>query len=203
VSIGIVLTGKEKIEEPEFQRRADVALYQAKSEGRGCFRIFTQVLNDRVSYRHTLQTDLRDALATRVGLEIHYQPIIGISSGEVEGFEALARWRHPTRGVIMPEEFIPIAETSGLIVELGEWVLTQACADALDWDPPLWLSVNVSPVQFASGDLGNTVERIVRQSGIDPARLELEITEGVLIQDPALALAMLSHTSARRDNRTG
>jgi EAL domain-containing protein (putative c-di-GMP-specific phosphodiesterase class I) len=196
VSIGIVLTGKEKIEEPEFQRRADVALYQAKSEGRGCFRIFTQVLNDRVSYRHTLQADLRDALATRVGLEIHYQPIIGISSGEVEGFEALARWRHPTRGVIMPEEFIPIAETSGLIVELGEWVLTQACADALDWDPPLWLSVNVSPVQFASGDLGNTVERIVRQSGIDPARLELEITEGVLIQDPALALAILSRIRA-------
>jgi diguanylate cyclase (GGDEF)-like protein/PAS domain S-box-containing protein len=195
-SIGIVLTGKEKIEEPEFQRRADVALYQAKSEGRGCFRIFTQALDDRVNYRHTLQADLRDALATGIGLEIHYQPIIGISSGEVEGFEALARWRHPTRGLIMPDEFIPIAETSGLIVELGEWVLTQGCADALGWEPPLRLSVNVSPVQFASGDLANTVERIVRQSGIDPTRLELEITEGVLIQDPELALRMLSRTRA-------
>jgi diguanylate cyclase len=195
-SIGIVLTGKEKIEEPEFQRRADVALYQAKSEGRGCFRIFTQALNDRVNYRHTLQADLRDALATGIGLEIHYQPIIGISSGEVEGLEALARWRHPTRGLIMPDEFIPIAETSGLIVELGEWVLTQGCADALGWEPPLRLSVNISPVQFASGDLANTVERIVRQSGIDPTRLELEITEGVLIQDPELALRMLSRTRA-------
>jgi diguanylate cyclase (GGDEF)-like protein/PAS domain S-box-containing protein len=195
-SIGIVLTGKEKIEETEFQRRADVALYQAKSEGRGCFRIFTQALDDRVNNRHALQADLRDALATEKGLEIHYQPIIGISSGEVEGFEALARWRHPTRGLIMPDEFIPIAETSGLIVELGEWVLTQACAQALDWDPPLWLSVNVSPVQFASGDLADTVERTVRQSGIDPKRLELEITEGVLIQDPELALTILSRIRA-------
>jgi diguanylate cyclase (GGDEF)-like protein/PAS domain S-box-containing protein len=195
-SIGIVLTGKEKIEETEFQRRADVALYQAKSEGRGCFRIFTEALDDRVNNRHALQADLRDALATEKGLEIHYQPIIGISSGEVEGFEALARWRQPTRGLIMPDEFIPIAETSGLIVELGEWVLTQACAQALDWDPPLWLSVNVSPVQFASGDLADTVERTVRQSGIDPKRLELEITEGVLIQDPELALTILSRIRA-------
>jgi diguanylate cyclase (GGDEF)-like protein/PAS domain S-box-containing protein len=191
-SIGIVITGKELIGEAEFQRRADVALYQAKSEGRGCFRVFTQALDERVTHRHAIQADLRDALATGDGLEIHYQPIVGIASGEVEGFEALVRWRHPIRGLIMPDEFIPVAEASGLIVELGEWVLTQACADALGWKPPLWLSVNVSPIQFASGDLASMIQRIVRQSGIDPKRLELEITEGVLIQDPKSTLMILN-----------
>jgi diguanylate cyclase len=195
-SVGIVLTGKEKIEEPELQRRADIALYQAKSEGRGCFRVFTQALGDRISHRHVLQADLADALATGIGLEVHYQPIVGISTGEVEGFEALARWRHPTRGLITPNEFIPIAETSGLILELGEWVLARCCADALYWKPPLRVSVNVSPVQFASGDLANTVERIVGQSGLDPKRLDLEITEGVLIQDPELALTILDRIRA-------
>jgi diguanylate cyclase (GGDEF)-like protein/PAS domain S-box-containing protein len=191
-SIGIVIAAKEPIGEAEFQRRADVALYQAKSEGRGCFRIFTQALDERVSHRHAMQVDLRDALATGKGLEVHYQPIVGIASGEVEGFEALARWRHPTRGMIMPDEFIPVAETSGLIVELGEWVLTQACTDALGWEPPLWLSVNVSPIQFASGDLASAVRRIVQDSGIDPKRVELEITEGVLIQDSEFALTILN-----------
>jgi diguanylate cyclase (GGDEF)-like protein/PAS domain S-box-containing protein len=195
-SVGVVLTGTEQIEEQELQRRADIALYQAKSEGRGCFRIFTQALDERINSRHILQADLGHALATGIGLEVFYQPIIGIASGAVEGFEALARWQHPTRGMISPDEFIPIAETSGMIVELGEWVLTKSCLDALDWDPPLRLSVNVSPVQFASGDLARIVERVVQQSGIDPSRLELEITEGVLIQDPELALTILNRIRA-------
>lgn len=195
-SIGIVLTGREKIAHSELQRRADVALYQAKGEGRGCFRVFTQALDDRVNDRYSLQADLRDALATESGLEVYYQTIVGISSGEVEGFEALARWQHPTRGIIMPGEFIPVAESSGLIVELGEWVLAQACREASGWDPPLRLSVNVSPVQFATGDLAKTVERVLHESGLDPARLELEITEGVLIQDPEIALSMLNRIRA-------
>jgi EAL domain-containing protein (putative c-di-GMP-specific phosphodiesterase class I) len=186
----------ENIEQGELQRRADIALYQAKSEGRGCFRTFTQALDDRVTHRHSLQAELGNALATETGLEIHYQPIVSISSGEAEGFEALVRWRHATRGLIMPSEFIPIAESSGLIVELGEWVLAQACADAVGWEPPLRLSVNVSPIQFASGDLANVVERALSRSGLEPTRLELEITEGVLIQDPETALAMLTRIRA-------
>jgi diguanylate cyclase (GGDEF)-like protein/PAS domain S-box-containing protein len=195
-SIGIVLTGLEKIEQTELQRRADVALYQAKSEGRSCSRIFTQALDDRIHHRHNLEVELRDAIKTGIGLEVYYQPIVRISSGEVEGFEALARWQHPERGAITPGEFIPIAEASGLIVDLGEWVLRRACHDACQWAPPLRLSVNVSPVQFASGDLSTTVERALNDSGLDPRRLELEITEGVLIQDPELALSTLNRIRA-------
>jgi EAL domain-containing protein (putative c-di-GMP-specific phosphodiesterase class I) len=130
------------------------------------------------------------------GLEVYYQPIVGISSGEVEGFEALARWQHSKLGAVLPAEFIPIAETSGLIVGLGEWVLIRACEDASDWDPPLRLSVNVSTVQFATGDLANTVERVLRQTGLDPARLELEITESVLIQDPKFTLININRIRA-------
>ena len=196
VSIGVVLTGKEEIDQSELQRRADVALYQAKNEGRGCFRIFTQALDDRVSHRQSLQADLREALAAATGLEVHYQPLLDIPSGKVIGFEALARWQHATRGLVMPSDFIPIAESSGLILELDEWVLTRACSDAKDWEPPLRLSVNISPVQFAYGDIAGLVERVVRQSEIDPSRLELEITEGVLIQDPAHALVMLNRIRA-------
>ncbi len=195
-SIGVVLTGMETVEESELQRRADVALYQAKSEGRGCFRIFTHTLDDRVANRHHLQVDLREALATGVGLEVYYQPIMGIASGTVEGFEALARWNHPLKGMILPTEFIPIAETSGLIVELGEWVLARACADAVHWTPPLKLSVNISPVQFAFGDISEMVERVLKDTGLQPCRLELEITEGVLIQDPEQALLLLNRIRA-------
>lgn len=122
----------------------------------------------------------------------HYQPVIGMESGKVEGFEALARWQHPTRGLIMPEDFIPIAEASGLIVKLGEWVLAHACADAVLWDPPLRLSVNVSPVQFAYGDLAAMVEQVVADSGLAASRLELEITEGVLVHDAVRGLALLN-----------
>ena len=195
-SIGVVLTGTEEIDEPELQRRADVALYQAKNEGRGCFRVFTQALDDRTINRQTLQADLRRALATGVGFEVHYQPLVGTSSGQVECYEALTRWQHPTRGLVMPGEFIPMAETSGLIIELDEWVLARACADANAWDPAIRLSVNVSAVQFAFGNLGEMVERVLRETGFEPSRLELEITEGVLIQDPALALNVLNHLRA-------
>ena len=195
-SIGVVLTGLEEIKNRELQRRADVALYQAKSEGRGCFRIFTKALDDRINDRQMLQADLRDALVRGTELEVHYQKIVGISSGEVEGFEALLRWQHPTRGLVMPNEFIPAAETSGLIVELGEWVLTCACAEASRWDPPLRLSVNISPIQFALGNLAEIVERVLLHTGLDPSRLELEITEGVLIQDAELALSLLNRIRA-------
>jgi diguanylate cyclase (GGDEF)-like protein/PAS domain S-box-containing protein len=133
-SVGVVLSEYADVDCAELQRRADVALYQAKSEGRGCYRMFTRGLDDSVRKREQLQIDLRRALATQSGLELHYQPLLNIASGEVEGFEALARWRHPTLGNISPVEFIPLAETGGMIVELGEWVLAKACDDAMKWD---------------------------------------------------------------------
>jgi diguanylate cyclase (GGDEF)-like protein/PAS domain S-box-containing protein len=190
-SVGVVLTGLDRIDQIELQRRADVALSQAKSECRGSFRIFTQALGDRVSDRQSLQADLREALETGTGLELHYQPLLDIASGQIVAFEALARWRHATRGLVMPGEFIPVAEASGLIVEFDEWVLTRACTDASAWHPPLRLSVNISPVQFAYGNLVEMVRRALEITGLDPARLDLEITEGVIIQDPAVALTTL------------
>lgn len=195
-SIGLAFADDEDIDQIELQRRADVALYQAKSDGRGCSRTYTAGLDVTIRRRQRTEADLREALATGIGLQVHYQPIVGIASGKVEGFEALARWHHPKRGLVMPDDFIPIAEASGLIVKLGEWVLTQACADAILWDPPLRLSVNVSPVQFAYGDLAAMVEQVVTHSGMDPSRLELEITEGVLIHDAARGLALLNRIRA-------
>jgi diguanylate cyclase (GGDEF)-like protein/PAS domain S-box-containing protein len=195
-SIGVVLTGKEAIDEPELQRRADVALSHAKREGRGGFRIFTQALDDSASQRQALQTDLRDALSSDSGIEVHFQPLVNLTTGKADGFEALARWQHPVRGMVMPAEFIAVAEASGLILELGERILRQACREASTWQPPLRLSVNISPIQFASGDLADTVAQVLADSGFDPARLELEITEGVLTQDPAAALIMLERIRA-------
>lgn len=195
-SIGVAIAGDEDIGQIELQRRADVALYQAKSEGRGCSRIFTEDLDVSIRQRQRLEADLREALATGTGLEIHYQPIVGMESGQTEGFEALARWQHPTQGLIMPDDFVPIAEASGLIVKLGEWVLSRACSDASLWDPPLRLSVNVSAVQFAYGDLAAMVERVLTATALHPSRLELEITEGVLVRDAARGLALLARIRA-------
>ena len=194
-SIGLAFS-EGGINQVELQRRADVALYQAKNDGRGCSRIYTAELDVNIRRRQRMEADLRNALATGVGLEVHYQPIAGLASGQIEGFEALARWQHPELGLIMPDDFIPIAEACGLIVELGAWVLGRACADACLWEPPLWLSVNVSPVQFAYGDLAKTVKRVLLQTGFDPARLQLEITEGVLIEDPVGAIALLNRIRA-------
>ena len=143
-----------------------------------------------------MQSDLRKTLATGRGLEVHYQPLVDVASGQVEAYEALTRWQHPTRGLVMPSVFIPIAETSGLIIELDEWVLAKACAAASAWDPPLRLCVNVSAVHFALGNLGEMVERVVRSSGLDPTRLELEITEGVLVRNPTLALTEFNRLRA-------
>jgi diguanylate cyclase (GGDEF)-like protein len=184
------------IDQVELQRRADVALYQAKNDGRGCSRTYTAELDVNIRRRQRMERDLRTALAAGTGLEVHYQPIACLTSGQIVGFEALARWQHPELGLIMPDVFIPIAEACGLIVELGDWVLGQACSDACLWQPSMWLSVNVSPVQFAYGDLAATVDRIVSQTDFDPSRLELEITEGVLIEDPAGAIALLNRIRA-------
>ncbi|MBV5325920.1 MAG: EAL domain-containing protein, partial [Rhodospirillaceae bacterium] len=141
--------------------------------------------------RAALEADLRRAI-TEDGLHIDYQPLVGIEAGRVEGFEALVRWNHPERGLMMPDDFIPIAEDSGLIIELGEWVLRKACTDAACWDPPLKLSVNLSPAQFAYADICETVACALADAGLPPKRLELEITEGVFVQDAERGIAILS-----------
>jgi len=195
-SIGVVITGMDEVDGTELQRRADVALYQAKSEGRGCFRIFSQDLDKRITHRHRLTADLRDALDTGTGLRLVYQPLVEIGTGEVVAFEALARWDHPVLGPVPPAEFIAVAEASGLIIELGEWVLSTACQAARWWRPPLRLSVNISPIQFVSGDLAQSISRTMADNGFDTGRLDLEITESVLTQDPGAALALLDDIRA-------
>jgi diguanylate cyclase len=194
-SVGIALVPRDASDAATAMRHADLALYRAKTDERGSYRFFEPAMDAVARARAELEADLRQAIASNQ-LFVHYQPLAGLESGRIEGFEALVRWEHPTRGLIMPDQFIPVAEDSGLIVELGEWVLNRACADAAAWDPALRLSVNVSPAQFVYADVCQTVEKALRRSGLSAERLELEITEGVLIADPARGLEMLNRIRA-------
>jgi diguanylate cyclase (GGDEF)-like protein/PAS domain S-box-containing protein len=195
-SIGLALPQDGLVTPTETKRRAGVALSQAKADGRSRWCAYSDEFDRKYRHRQSTEADLREALVTGTGIEVHYQPLATISSGEVIGFEALARWHHPTRGMVMPDDFIPVAEASGLIVLLGERVLRQACQDAAGWDPPLRLSVNVSPLQFVQGDLVSTIAAALKDSGLDPKLLELEITEGVLIDDANGTLALLNRIRA-------
>jgi diguanylate cyclase (GGDEF)-like protein/PAS domain S-box-containing protein len=168
---------------------ADAALYRAKTEGRGTVRFFEADMDKRVRDRRALVHDLRSAIE-REELTICYQPQAQID-GVITGFEALARWRHPTRGMISPATFIPIAEESGLILNIGEWVLRESCREAAAWPQPLGIAINLSPVQFRHGDLPGLVHTVLLETGLAPGRLELEITEGVLINDFSRALSIL------------
>jgi diguanylate cyclase (GGDEF)-like protein len=181
-SIGLALAPKDGIDRLELMRKADIALYEAKSGGRGRFRQFERAMDESVQTRQTIAADLRTALQTRQGLEVWYQPLMDVGGQQMVGIEALLRWHHPTRGLIAPGEFIAIAEETGLIIPLGEWVLAEACATQQRF-PDLLVAVNVSPVQFRSTGFVDHVMTIVSQHGGDPKRLELEITEGVLIED--------------------
>ena len=194
-SVGIALIPRDAGDAATAMRHADLALYRAKADGRGGYRFFEPAMDAVARARAELEADLRQAIA-RDELFVDYQPLAGLESGKIEGFEALVRWQHPTRGLIMPDQFIPVAEDSGLIVELGEWVLNRACTDAVEWDPPLRLSVNVSPAQFVYADVCTTVEQVLRRTGLAADRLELEITEGVLIADPARGLTTLERIRA-------
>lgn len=181
-SIGLALAPKDGIDRLELMRKADIALYEAKSGGRGRFRQFERAMDESVQTRQTIAADLRTALQTRQGLEVWYQPLMDVGGQQMVGIEALLRWHHPTRGLIAPGEFIAIAEETGLIIPLGEWVLAEACATQQRF-PDLLVAVNVSPVQFRSTGFVDRVMAIVSQHGGNPKRLELEITEGVLIED--------------------
>ncbi|WP_201859143.1 bifunctional diguanylate cyclase/phosphodiesterase [Microvirga soli] len=181
VSIGLVLAPEAGLDRIELLRKADIALYRAKGEGRNCYRLFTPQMDETINASRIIEEDLRAALATGEGLEVAYQPQIS-QGGSVVGVEALARWRHPTRGYIQPNQFIPVAEQTGLIVPLGEWILRQACMASRRW-PDLFVSVNLSPVQFRSSDFAARLIGIVHECGAHPQRIELEVTEGVLLEE--------------------
>lgn len=189
-SIGLALAPKDGVDRLELMRKADIALYEAKSGGRGTYRQFERAMDESVRTRQTIAADLRTALHTHQGLEVWYQPLMDIGGQQMVGIEALLRWHHPTRGLIAPAEFIAIAEETGLIIPLGEWVLAEACVTQQRF-PELLVAVNVSPVQFRSTGFVEQVMAIVSQNGGDPKRLELEITEGVLIEDEREARAII------------
>jgi diguanylate cyclase (GGDEF)-like protein len=180
-SIGIAIAPDHGSDQEQLLKKADLALYRSKGAGRNCFTVYDEAMSAELEARNVLEGDLRDAIA-RCQFELHYQPFVDIEGGRRCGFEALVRWRHPARGLIAPDQFIPLAEETGLIVPLGEWVLRQACADAANWPSHLRVAVNLSPVQFKEADLFNTICAALKDSGLPPERLEIEITESVLLE---------------------
>jgi diguanylate cyclase (GGDEF)-like protein len=189
LSIGAAVYPHDGTDAVTLLANADAALYRAKEHGRKTVRFFDPDLDRRLRDRFALQIDLRSALG-RKELLLRYQPQAKID-GTVFGFEALARWQHPTRGLVPPTDFITLAEQNGMIVEIGAWTLKEACREAASWTGPLQISVNLSPVQFRYGDLAGLVHIILLETGLSPGRLELEITEGVMFDDPARALSIL------------
>jgi diguanylate cyclase (GGDEF)-like protein/PAS domain S-box-containing protein len=189
-SIGIALAPEHGVDLDQILKNADLAMYAAKSAGRRTYRFFEPDMDAQVKARRKLELDLRQAIAD-AALEVYYQPCVSLADNAITGCEALVRWRHPERGMISPAEFIPIAEETGLINQLGEWVLETACAEASKWPDDIKLAVNVSPVQFRSGTLALKIVAALAESGLPASRLELEITEAVLIRDDDAALAIL------------
>ena len=194
-SIGIALAPQHGTDLDQILKNADLAMYAAKSAGRRTYRFFEPEMDARVRARRMLEMDLRQAISDGA-FEVHYQPCVNLRDNKITGCEALLRWRHSERGMISPAEFIPIAEETGLINQLGEWVLTTACAEATTWPDHIKLAVNVSPVQFKSGTLALKIVAALAASGLPASRLELEITEAVLIRDDEAALAILHQLRA-------
>jgi diguanylate cyclase (GGDEF)-like protein len=190
VSIGISLAPEDGKNPDELLKKADLALYRAKADGRGTYRYFETGMDARAQARRILELDLRAALH-RQEFEVYYQPIRDVASDQVVAFEALVRWNHSLRGMISPVNFIPLAEETGLIVQLGDWVLRQACTDAAGWPQDVDVAVNLSPVQFKNPNLVSQVKAALQASGLPAHRLELEITESVLLQNSAATLAVL------------
>jgi len=190
VSIGIALAPNDAATGDDLMKCADLALYRAKADGRSRFRLFEPDMDTRIQERRALELDLRKALASGE-FELHYQPQMRCSDCEITGMEALLRWNHAERGSVPPSEFIPLAEETGLIVPLGEWVLRRACAEAATWPSDIRLAVNLSPAQFKSRALVGTVTSALASAGLPPSRLELEITEAVLLQEDEATFTML------------
>jgi diguanylate cyclase (GGDEF)-like protein len=190
VSIGIALGLHGGVHPIQLMKSADLALYRAKQDGRGTWRFFEPEMDAAAKARRALELDLRSALPLGQ-LELHYQPVVSSRNRYLTGFEALLRWRHPTRGLVPPGDFISVAEEIGAIVPIGAWVLRQACAEAATWPNHLSLAVNLSPMQFRGHALLATVADALRLSGVAPQRLELEVTESVLLRDDHATLSIL------------
>jgi diguanylate cyclase (GGDEF)-like protein len=191
-SVGISVGPDDSSDAAELLKNADLALYQVKGQGRGSYRFFEPGMDARMHARRQLEMDLRQALA-KCAFEMHFQPILNLDSNRVSTFEALIRWHHPSRGWVPPTEFIPLAEEIGLIVPIGEWVLTSACRAAAQWPDGFCVSINLSPLQFKQGDLLQAVARALTLTGLAPARLELEITESILLENTDTIIGMLGH----------
>ena len=189
-SIGIALSPGDGTTSEELTRNADMALYRAKSDGRGTHRFFEREMDRLAQKRREMEVDLRRAFANGE-FELHYQPLVNIAADKISGFESLLRWRHPEKGMISPADFIPVAEDIGLIVAMGEWVLREACAEAVKWPAEVKVAVNLSPVQFRSRNLIQAVISALAHSGLSPRRLELEITESVFLAETEANLAIL------------
>lgn len=189
-SVGIAVANPDLCTADMLLRNADLALYKAKEGGRGAFRFFEHAMNEQLQARRSLQLDLHEALA-HDEFELVYQPLLHLRRERISGFEALLRWRHPQRGLVLPGEFISMIEELGLIVPIGEWVMARACADAATWPGHVKVAVNLSPVQFRSPGLLDTVRRALEGSGLPAHRLELEVTESVLLQDSETVLVTL------------
>jgi diguanylate cyclase (GGDEF)-like protein len=189
-SIGIAVTPTDGDNPDQLLQKADLALYRAKADGSGRFFFFEAGMDEKMLARRGLEADLRKALA-RDQFEVFYQPLVNLETNEVSGLEALLRWRHPERGMVGPDHFIPLAEEIGLINEIGAWVLKQACADAMSWPGHLKLAVNVSPLQFSGNRLSLDVVTALGRSGLPANRLEIEITESALLQNTEATIAIL------------
>jgi diguanylate cyclase (GGDEF)-like protein/PAS domain S-box-containing protein len=189
-SIGIALSPGDGSSSEDLMRNADMALYRAKQDGGGVHRFFEKEMDRLAQKRRDMELDLRRALAGGE-FELHYQPLVDISADRISGFESLLRWRHPEKGMIPPAEFIPVAEDIGLITPIGEWVLREACNEAVKWPADVKVAVNLSPVQFRSRNLVQVVISALAQSGLSPKRLELEITESIFLAETEANIAIL------------
>src|SRR6185437_8960254 len=190
-SVGITIARPGEMSTESLLKSADLAMYSAKSEGRGTFRIFDPQMDAIVQTRRSLERDMRTSLA-QGGFELYYQPLINLQTKRVTAFEALMRWHHKERGAVPPSEFIPVAEDIGLIVQLGEWALRCACMEAIEWPDDIRISVNLSPLQFSKGNLVSTVVSALANSGLAATRLELEITESVLLEKSERNISILN-----------
>ena len=193
-SIGIAFAPEHGRDQEHLLKKADLALYRSKSAGCSCFTVYDDAMSAELEARNTLEGDLRDAIA-RCQFELYYQPFYDVDSRERCGVEALVRWRHPVKGLIPPDQFIPLAEATGLIVPLGEWVISRACDDAMFWPEDIKVAVNLSPVQFKQAELFDVIRSALSRSGLAPERLEIEITESVLLEREAEHESCLLYTS--------
>jgi diguanylate cyclase (GGDEF)-like protein len=189
-SVGIAVAPADGNNSSQLLKNADVALYKAKTDGRGMCRFFELAMDTHLQERRRLELDLRRALRDKE-FELFYQPIVDAETHQISGFEALLRWNHPDRGLVMPGDFVPLAEETGIIIPIGQWVLSRACEDAARWPKDVQIAVNLSPIQFTNNNLISSVVGALRDSGLHPGRLQLEITESVLLTNNDATVAIL------------